>query len=86
MGVENKVVAITGASSGIGRATALLLASRQAAVVLGARREDRLKTVADEIVKAGGRVVYRPIPTSSDDRTFKVWWTSRASGMDASTF
>lgn len=61
MGVENKVVAITGASSGIGRATALLLASRQAAVVLGARREDRLKTVADEIVKAGGRVVYRPI-------------------------
>jgi NADP-dependent 3-hydroxy acid dehydrogenase YdfG len=61
MGVENKVVAITGASSGIGRATALLLASRQAAVVLGARREDRLKTVADEIVKAGGRAVYRPI-------------------------
>jgi NADP-dependent 3-hydroxy acid dehydrogenase YdfG len=44
-----KVVAITGASSGIGEATARLLASEGAAVVLGARRTDRLDRIADEL-------------------------------------
>ncbi|NTY62927.1 SDR family oxidoreductase [Mycolicibacterium sphagni] len=48
------VVAITGASSGIGAATARLLADRGATVVLGARREDRLRGLADEIRDAGG--------------------------------
>ena len=59
MVTSDKVVAITGASSGIGRATALLLAARGAAVVLGARRESPLAAVADEIVAAGGRAAYR---------------------------
>jgi len=53
-GIEGKVVAITGASSGIGEATALLLAGRGAKVVLGARRSDRLAALADRIGKAGG--------------------------------
>lgn len=52
--LNGKVVAITGASSGIGAATARLLADRGATVVLGARREDRLRDVADEIHDAGG--------------------------------
>jgi short-subunit dehydrogenase len=50
-----KVVAITGASSGIGLACAHELARRGAAVVLGARRTDRLETAAAEIQRAGGR-------------------------------
>jgi len=56
--VEGKVVAITGASSGIGAATALLLAERGATVVLGARGTDRLQALADRIVRAGGRVAH----------------------------
>jgi NADP-dependent 3-hydroxy acid dehydrogenase YdfG len=54
-GIEGKVVAITGASSGIGEAAALLLAERGAAVVLGARRVDRLDALADGIRDRGGR-------------------------------
>jgi NADP-dependent 3-hydroxy acid dehydrogenase YdfG len=53
-----KVVAITGASSGIGEAAALLLAGRGAKVVLGARRLDSLKALAARIVDAGGEAAY----------------------------
>ena len=52
----DKVIAITGASSGIGEATALLLAKRGAKVVLGARRLDRLEALAARIIAAGGEV------------------------------
>ncbi|HET6707238.1 SDR family oxidoreductase [Amycolatopsis sp.] len=47
--IENKVVVITGASSGIGAATAVLLAERGAKVVLGARRKDRLDALAERL-------------------------------------
>lgn len=57
MGIEGKVVAITGASSGIGRATAKLLAGQGASVVLGARREDALAEVVNTIIDAGGKAV-----------------------------
>lgn len=57
IGIEGKVVAITGASSGIGAATARLLAERGARVVLGARRVERLEDVAGEIREHGGQVV-----------------------------
>ncbi len=60
-GIDGKVVAITGASSGIGEATALELAARGAAVVLGARRADRLEAVARRIIAAGGRAEVLPV-------------------------
>ena len=59
MSEMKSVVAITGASSGIGRATAGLLASRGYAVVLGARREDALAALASQLNDAGGRAEYR---------------------------
>jgi len=52
--MSGKVVAITGASSGIGEATATLLAERGAAVVLGARRRERLDEIVRGIRDRGG--------------------------------
>lgn len=57
--IEDKVVVITGASSGLGEAAARLLAQRGAKLMLAARREDRLRAVSDEIEQAGGTVTYR---------------------------
>ncbi|AUB34481.1 NADP-dependent 3-hydroxy acid dehydrogenase YdfG [Nostoc flagelliforme CCNUN1] len=57
--IKDKVVIITGASSGIGEATAKLLASKGAKVVLGARREHQLRKLVDEIQIDGGQAVYQ---------------------------
>ncbi len=57
--IEGKVVIITGASSGIGEATAKLLAGKGAKVVLGARREQNLQQLLEEIQSAGGQAVYQ---------------------------
>jgi NADP-dependent 3-hydroxy acid dehydrogenase YdfG len=59
--IKDKVVIITGASSGIGAASAKLLAAKGAKVVLGARREDELKRIATEIEQEGGQAVYRKL-------------------------
>jgi NADP-dependent 3-hydroxy acid dehydrogenase YdfG len=59
-GIEGKIVAITGASSGIGEATALLLAERGAKVVLGARRPEPLEALAKRIANLGGEADYVP--------------------------
>jgi NADP-dependent 3-hydroxy acid dehydrogenase YdfG len=55
--IAGKVVVITGASSGLGEAAARLLSAKGAKVVLGARRTDRLKTLADELSHAGGEAL-----------------------------
>lgn len=60
-GLKGKTVAITGASSGIGEATARLLAAEGANVVIGARRTDRLEALAREITTGGGSVRLRAL-------------------------
>jgi NADP-dependent 3-hydroxy acid dehydrogenase YdfG len=68
--IKDKVVIITGASSGIGEATAKLLASQGAKVVLGARREQNLQQLAEEIQNAGGQAVYQVMDvTNPSDNT-----------------
>lgn len=59
MTIANKVVVITGAGSGIGRATAVHLGSLGAKLVLGARREAQIAEVAERIRGEGGEAVYR---------------------------
>lgn len=56
--LKDKVIAITGAGSGIGEATALLLAAGGAKVVLAARRTNRLEALAARITAAGGEAAY----------------------------
>ena len=65
-GIHGKVVVITGASSGLGEATARELSARGAFVVLGARRMDRLKKLAGELTAAGGTAI--AIETDVTDR------------------
>ncbi|MBB4196061.1 NADP-dependent 3-hydroxy acid dehydrogenase YdfG [Rhizobium aethiopicum] len=63
--IEGKVIAITGASSGIGKATAKVLAAAGAQIVIGARRSDRLEALAGEIEAKGGRVRLRKLDVTN---------------------
>ena len=80
----NKIVAITGASSGIGEATARLLAARGARVMLGARRTERLETLVAEIRAAGGQAHFRSLDVTSltEMEAFVEETTSHFGGLD----
>jgi NADP-dependent 3-hydroxy acid dehydrogenase YdfG len=67
-GIEGKVVVITGGSSGLGEATAKLLAERGAKVMLGARREENLERLVSEIEDDGGVAAYRVTDVTSQDQ------------------
>jgi len=66
--IAGKVVVITGASSGLGEATARLLSAQGASVVLGARRVDRIKSLADEPTSSGGKVLAIPTDVTHYDQ------------------
>ena len=56
-GIKDKIVVVTGASSGLGEATARLLSAQGATVVLGARRADRLQSLAKDLEARGGKAL-----------------------------
>ncbi|MGP0576949.1 SDR family oxidoreductase [Paenibacillus peoriae] len=66
--IKGKVVAITGASSGIGEATARLLAHHGAHVILGARRTERLEALTSEIRSKGGSADYQQLDVTKRDQ------------------
>ena len=82
--IENKVILITGASSGIGEATARHLAAKGHRVVLGARRTDRLEKLAAEIRAAGGTAEYRALDVTNlaDVQTFTEFALKKFSKID----
>jgi NADP-dependent 3-hydroxy acid dehydrogenase YdfG len=82
--LDGKVAAITGASSGIGEATAVAFAGAGAAVAIGARREDRLASLAERIEGDGGRAVALPVDVADEDsaRSFVTEAHSQLGGLD----
>ncbi|WP_077213043.1 SDR family oxidoreductase [Bacillus dakarensis] len=66
--LQDKVIVITGASSGIGEATAIAAAAKGAKVILSARREDRLIKLVDEIKQNGGNAVYMKTDVTSREQ------------------
>lgn len=83
--IQNKVVIITGASSGIGEATAYKLVQEGAKLVLGARREAKLQAIVNNIKAQGGEAVYRVTDvTKSEDNAALVALAKSAFGkLDA---
>ncbi|MED4129698.1 SDR family oxidoreductase [Shouchella miscanthi] len=82
--IKEKVIIITGASSGIGEATARLLAQEGAHVVLGARRTDNLKAIANDIIREGGSADYRRLDVTNKEEMneFVTYVNSRYGQVD----
>lgn len=82
--IEGKVVAITGASSGIGEATARHLAKLGARVVLGARRAEKLEKIVEEIRAGGGTAASRTVDVTDrqDVDTFLQFAEGTAGKLD----
>src|SRR6266550_972511 len=76
--LSRQVVAVTGASSGIGEATALACARAGASVALAARRADRIERLAEQIAGEGGRAV--AVPTDVTDESQARAFVERAHG------
>jgi NADP-dependent 3-hydroxy acid dehydrogenase YdfG len=85
MTIQGKVVAITGASSGIGEATARELAARGATVVVGARRTDRLETLVADLRKQSATAEFVGLDVTDRDsvQDFVRFTTERFGKLDA---
>jgi NADP-dependent 3-hydroxy acid dehydrogenase YdfG len=70
--IEGKVVVITGASSGVGEATARLLSSQGAAVVLGARRVERIQALAAELNKGADQALAVPTDVTKHEQVKRL--------------
>jgi NADP-dependent 3-hydroxy acid dehydrogenase YdfG len=70
--IEGKVVVITGASSGLGEATARHLSAQGATVVLGARRVERIESLADELSGSGGKALAVATDVTDSDQVKKL--------------
>ncbi len=70
--IKGKVIVITGASSGLGEAAAKLLSKQGASVVLAARRSEKIKSLADEINKDGGKAVAVTTDVTVSDQVKKL--------------
>ncbi|MGQ0714775.1 MAG: SDR family oxidoreductase [Gemmatimonadaceae bacterium] len=70
--IDEQVVVITGASSGIGLVTAKRAAQQGASVVLAARNENDLRSAVDQIRAAGGRAIYRVADVSNPDQVGEI--------------
>jgi NADP-dependent 3-hydroxy acid dehydrogenase YdfG len=66
--IQDKVIIISGASSGIGEAAAKELSAKGAKLVLAARREDRLQKLQQEIEKNGGKAIYKVTDVTSHEQ------------------
>ena len=82
--LEGRVAVVTGASSGIGEATALALAGAGASVALGARREDRIEALAERIRDKGGNAVAIAVDVSDEAqvRAFMDGARKQLGGLD----
>ncbi|GAA5033662.1 oxidoreductase [Marivirga lumbricoides] len=72
MDIKNKVAVVTGASSGIGEATALMLAKAGAKVTIAARREEKLNALKEKIEKDGGSALVVPTDVTDKDAVEKM--------------
>lgn len=70
--IKDKVVVITGASSGLGEASARALSAAGAIVVLGARRTDRIESLANDIIKKGGKAIAIPTDVTVADHVKRL--------------
>jgi NADP-dependent 3-hydroxy acid dehydrogenase YdfG len=70
--IQGKIVVITGASSGLGEAAARLLSAHGASVVLGARRVDRLQSLADELTGKGSKALAVTTDVTQRDQVRKL--------------
>ncbi len=67
--LQNKVILVTGASSGIGKAIAEKAAEHGAKIVLAARREEKLKEIANGIKERGGEAIYKTTDVSKKSKS-----------------